>query len=296
MPPVNLGIFAKTFPRATVEEVFAAVGASGLRCVQFNFQSAGIPTMADAYPVLLLKRVQRAAAARAIAIAAVSGTWNMIHPDSRLRRAGLSRLRKLARACRWLGVPVITLCTGTRDPGDMWRHHPANDHPSAWKDLETTMSAAIRIARMHRLTLAIEPETGNVVNSPFKARRLLDTFKSPNLKIVMDPANLLRPEDLGHQREILAQAFALLGPDIILAHAKELGAEGQSGALAPGAGVLDWDHYLALLRSVNFKGPLILHGFAEADAVPSAIFVRGKIAAASNPAAQGTPSPPQPQT
>lgn len=290
MPPVNLGIFAKSYQRPTVEDVFAAVGTSGLRTVQFNFASAGIPTMADAYPVLLLKRVQRAAAARGITIAAVSGTWNMIHPDKRLRRAGLSRFTKLARACRWLGVPIITLCTGTRDPSDMWRHSPLNDQPSAWKDLEMTMKAALRVARMNRIILAIEPETGNVVNSPFKARRLLDSFKSPHLKIVMDPANLLRPDDLAHQREILEQAFALLGPDLVLAHAKELSAEGQSGALALGAGVLDWDYYLALLKSVKFNGPLILHGFNEADAVPSAIFLRAKIAAAAAPqGAQGTP-------
>lgn len=292
---MNLGIFAKTFQRPTVEDVFTAVSGCGLRVVQFNFANAGIPTMADAYPVVLLKRVQRAAAARGITIAAVSGTWNMIHPDSRVRRAGLSRLRKLARACRWMGVPIITLCTGTRDPSDMWRHNPANDLPAAWKDLEATMKVALRIARMNRVILAIEPETGNVVNSPFKARRLLDTFKSPNLKIIMDPANLLRPDDLSHQREILEQAFALLGPDIILAHAKELGADGKSGALMPGAGVLDWDYYLTLLRSVKFNGPLILHGFAEADAVPSAIFLRGKIAAAANPAPQGIPSPPTPK-
>ena len=289
MPRVTIGIFAKTFPRPTVEDVFTAVGSSGLRTVQFNFACAGIPTMADAYPVVLLKRIQRAASIRGISIAAVSGTWNMIHPDARVRRAGLSRLNKLARACRWLGVPLITLCTGTRDPNDMWRHHAANDLPAAWKDLENSMKVALRIARTNRCVLAIEPETGNVVNSPFKARRLLDTFKSPHLKIVMDAANLLRPDDLSHQREILAQAFALLGPDIGLVHAKEMSADGQSGTLVPGAGVLDWEYYLTLIQSVNYKGPLILHGFAEADAVPAAMFLRAKIAAAANPVPPAAP-------
>lgn len=156
------------------------------------------------------------------------------------------------------------------------------------------MQAALRIARTHRCTLAIEPETGNVVNSPFKARRLLDTFKSANLKIVMDPANLLRPDDMGHQREILEQAFALLGPDLVLAHAKELGPDGQSGNLAPGKGALDWDYYLTLLRSVKFNGPLVMHGFPEAEAVPSAIFLRSKLAGTPNPVAPAGPPPAAP--
>ncbi len=37
---MRLGIFAKTFTRPTVEEVFDAVRAHGLRCVQFNLSCA----------------------------------------------------------------------------------------------------------------------------------------------------------------------------------------------------------------------------------------------------------------
>ena len=33
----------------------------------------------------------------------------------------------LANACGALGTGIITLCTGTRDPDDMWRHHPGFD-------------------------------------------------------------------------------------------------------------------------------------------------------------------------
>ena len=36
------------------------------------------------------------------------------------------RLEVLAAACRWLDTRIITLCTGTRDPEDMWKWHPEN--------------------------------------------------------------------------------------------------------------------------------------------------------------------------
>src|SRR6185436_2860859 len=108
MSPVILGIFAKTFVRPSVEGVFDAVAQHGLRCVQFNFSSAGLPTVPEAVDPPLVERIRRAA--RSLSIAAVSGTFNMIHPDARHRRDGLRRLTLLARACAELGAPVLTLC------------------------------------------------------------------------------------------------------------------------------------------------------------------------------------------
>ncbi len=275
---MQLGLFARTFARSSVEEVFDAVARLHLRCVQFNFACAGLPGLPEAVPAELAERIRNAAGERRIAIGALSGTFNMIHPNVRLRREGLRKLEILARACARLGTRVVTLCTGTRDPENMWRGHADNGSPEAWRDLRVSLTKALTLANKHDLTLGIEPETSNVIDSAGKARRLLDEMKSPRLKIIIDPANLFHPGDLPRQREILEGAFDLLGGDLVLAHAKELATDGHSAGLALGAGVLDWDLYLALLRRVNFGGPLILHGFEEADAAASVRFLRDKMA------------------
>jgi sugar phosphate isomerase/epimerase len=131
----------------------------------------------------------------------------------------------------------------------------------------------VAIAEEFKLTLVIEPEVGNVVDSAAKARRLLDEMKSPRLKILMDGANLFHVDELPRMREILDEAFELLGGDIALAHAKELGGDGHAGGLALGTGVLDWDHYLALLNKANYNGPLVMHGFEERDVGTSVTFL-----------------------
>ena len=275
---MQLGLFARTFARPTVEEVFDAVGRLHLRCVQFNFACAGLPGLPEAVPAELADRIRRAADERRIAIGAVSGTFNMIHLNVRLRREGLRKLEVIAGACARLGSRVVTLCTGTRDRENMWRRHADNGSPEAWRDLRVSLTKALTIANKHDLTLGIEPETGNVVDSAEKARRLLDEMKSPRLKIIIDPANLFHPGELPRQREILEGAFDRLGSDLVLAHAKELAADGHPSGLAVGAGVLDWELYLALLRRVKFAGPIILHGFEEADAAASVRFLREKLA------------------
>src|SRR5262249_26021674 len=225
----------------------------------------------------LPQQIGAAAASRRVTIAAVSGTFNMIDPIRERRDAGLRRLGQLAGACALLGTKIITLCTGTRDPDDMWRGHPANGRPDAWADLRRAMEQALAIAEEHDLWLAVEPETANVVDSPAKAAQLLDELRSPRLKITLDPANLSRVEDLPDQRPILEAAFDLLGPDIVLAHAKDVRVvDGAVHHVAAGTGVLDYPHYLTLLRHVPV--PLIVHGLAEAEVEGALAFLRRSLA------------------
>jgi sugar phosphate isomerase/epimerase len=275
---MRLGIFAKTFARPSVKEVLGAVRAHGLDCVQFNMACAGLPSMPERIDAAVCNRIRSAAAARGVTLAAVSGTFNMIHPDPEKRRAGLNRLRVLAGACKLLGAPVVTLCTGTRDPEDMWRRHPDNDSAAAWRDLLDSMRVAVGAAEEAGVTLAFEPEVANVVDTARKGRRLLDEIGSPRLKVIMDGANLFHAGDLARMRDVLDEAFALLGPDIALAHAKDLTHDGEAGHAAAGTGLLDYDYYLALLHSCGYDGPLILHGLSEAQVEASVAFLRGKLA------------------
>lgn len=274
---MNLGIFAKTFLRPTVEEVFVAVARHRFHGAHFNFACAGLPSLPEQIDPALLQRIHRAAAQQRVVIVGVSGTFNMIHPDNRQRREGLQRLTTIAGACERLGTDLITVCTGTRDPDHMWRAHPDNDSASAWKDLTATMTKALTMADKYNVNLGIEPEIGNVVSSARHARRLLDEMRSPRLKIVLDPANLFHAGDLKRSDEILDEAFDLLGQDLAMAHAKELVTGGEAGGLALGEGVLDWDKYVALLGAAGFKGPIVLHGMEEKDVDRSLKFLRDKL-------------------
>jgi sugar phosphate isomerase/epimerase len=273
-----IGVFAKTFPRPTPEENLDAVRSHGLGVVQYNLACAGLPSLPERIEPRLAQRIGAAAALRGITIAGVSGTFNMIDPIRERRDLGMRRLRHLAGACAQLGTKIITVCTGTRDPDDMWRGHPANARPDAWVDLLQAMEQAIAIAEEYDLWLAIEPETANVVDSPAKARRLLNELRSPRLKIIIDPANIFRVEELPHQRAILDATFDLLGPDIVLAHAKDVRVvDGTVHHVTAGTGVLDYQHYLTLLSHIPV--PLIVHGLAEGEVARVLGFLRGVLAA-----------------
>ncbi len=265
---IEPGIFARTFSRPTLEETLDAVVSYGLHHIQFNLSCAGLPTLPDSIEPALVERIRRETNTRGITMSVVSGTYNMIHPDPDVRKQGLQRLRVLAAACKGMGTSIITLCTGTRDATDMWRWHPDNASDDAWTDLCSVMEEALRIAEDENVTLAFEPEQANVIYSAPRARRLLDTMRSSHLKVVIDPANLFTPDSARNLPTILDEAFAFLGPDIVIAHAKDRLSDG--GFAAAGTGLLDYNYYVRLLRSINFAGPLILHSLEEAQ-VPGAV-------------------------
>jgi sugar phosphate isomerase/epimerase len=275
--PIQIGVLLGTFRSGSLESRLDAVKASGLDCVQLSLDCAGLPMMPDEISPEFAAQVRREAASRGITIASVQGTFNMCHPDAEHRQAGLRRLRVLAEACPQLGVSRIHLCSGTRDRTSMWRRHPDNDTPEAWRDMAASMREAAGIAGKARMVLAFEPEVNNVVDSARKARRLMDEIGSPHLKVTFDAANLFHAGELPRMKEILDEAFTLIGRDIVLAHAKDLDHDGDAGHLAAGQGRLDYDRYVSLLHQYRFPGPLLLHGLTEAQMPGCVKFLQEKI-------------------
>ena len=274
---MELGIFSKHFERPVMEDAFDAVRFHGLTCVQFNFETASLETMPETIDHALCDHIREQMAQRGLSMAAVSGTFNMIHPDLDERRAGVDRLRELIGSCPSLGTSVITLCTGTRDSQRMWNHHPDNASPEAWEDLVASLEAVLPLAEEAGITLAFEPEVANVIDSCQKARRLLDQMGSRRLGVVIDGANIYHEGELPRMRDMLDEAFDVLADDVALAHAKDLDHDGEAGNLAAGTGLLDYDHYLSLLGQLEAPVPLILHGLEEDQVVDSVAFLRDKL-------------------
>lgn len=269
---MKLGIFNKVFERTDIEANLDAVAANKLTSIQLNLETLGGESMPTEIPSSLCRRVRAALDERQIELAAVSGTWNIIHPVD--GPAGLPRLRALAAACPALGAELITMCTGTCDPDYLWRAHADNDTPQAWQATLRAMAACAQIAEDADVTLVFEPEVNNVVNTALKARALLDEVASSHVQVVIDGANLFQMGQLARMQDVLDEAFQLLGADIRLAHAKDLETDGDAGHQAAGTGVLDYEHYLGCLHDIGFSGSVVMHSLDETQ-VPACIdFVR----------------------
>jgi sugar phosphate isomerase/epimerase len=273
---MKVGIFAKTFPGDTPAGVLAACHAAGFASVQYNMACSGLGSLPEVISEDSARQVADAAARTGIQLAAISATYNMTDPDARRRHSGRHAFAAIAGRAAEMGTTMLSVCSGSMDPHDRWRHHPANDEPQSWAEMCREFEIICDIAERHDIFVGVEPEVANIVSSAAKAAQLLAEFPGSRLRIILDPANILEDVPPDQHRRTIDAALDLLGPAIALAHAKD---RHDDGSVAPaGAGIVDWSHFLCGLSGIGFEGPLIAHGMTAGEAPAVATFLTDRIA------------------
>jgi sugar phosphate isomerase/epimerase len=272
---MKLGIFAKTFPGDRASTVLQAAKDAGYGSVQYNMACSGIGALPEEIAPEIVASVRDASLATCIEIAAISATYNMIHPDRIIREAGRRSFEAIAASANEMGSKLLTVCTGSCDAQDQWRHHPDNDTAAAWAEMITEFRLLVAIADRYDVLIGVEPELANVIRSPERARKLIDELGSDRVRIVFDPANLFEADTEERRRAVIDDAVVLLADRIEIAHAKDRNPDG-SFATA-GKGVIDYGAYVAALRRAGFSGSLITHGLADGEARGVADFLRKKL-------------------
>lgn len=267
-------------PLYAADVLFDRMHRLGFASVQFAFSSVSecgfVPTgsieIPAEIPASALAAIQAASARTGIPIAAVNGTFNMAHPDPDVRKEGIRRFPILCEAAKTLGAAYVTLCSGTRNPDDLWGPSADNDTPAAWEDMRDTVARCVGIAEKAGVTLAIESEASNIISTPEKARRIMDEVGSAHLKMILDCANLFHAGH-AHKDEVratLERAFACYGHDIVIAHGKDIREGDGIDFCATGRGIVDFAYTARLLREYGFSGDMFLHGIYDEAVMPEA--------------------------
>lgn len=261
---IPIGIFTKTFQRNSLVEVLQAVQENGYECVHFNFSSVGLASLPEEIPRLYIDEIKATQLKFDLPFVGVSATFNMAHPDQAIRSKGLLSLSAIAQSCAKLNIPMISLCTGSRNIKNKWAYHPENESRSAWLDMLETMQKAIAIAEEHDVYLGIEPEASNIVNNIAKAKRLLQEMQSDRLRIILDIANLFVSSDDLQIKALIEDAIQTLGDSVSMVHAKDRNEAGDF--VAPGMGIIPFDFLVEQLDKAKIACPIVAHGFHESSA------------------------------
>lgn len=272
---MEIGVFSRTYETGDLRETCECMTKQGIYHTQFNLSNAGLPVLPEDIREEETVRIREITGAFGIRMDALSGTFNMIDPDEEARRRGCAQFAVQCRTARELDIPVVSLCTGSKHPKSKWQWHEDNLKASSWDDLMRSTETVLKYAEDNHVYLGVETEAGNIINTPARARKYLDTVGSPWMKIIMDGANLFPPRQVPDMKSILSEAFALLGEDIILAHAKDFIVDGDISFRAAGCGILDFPYYIELLEKSGYQGPLIMHGLSRQQVPESKKFLEG---------------------
>jgi sugar phosphate isomerase/epimerase len=267
---LHLGIMSNVYAHLPVEEATAKIKAEGFGCVVTDFRFADVqfdPLKPDWEAV---KKIRTSFDRHRIRIVGLYGYTNIVDPHPARRAQGLARTEFVLAHAKRLGCANVSTETGTLNPQSEWVTSPENATEAGYQKCRAAIEKLVRLAEKTGAILSIEPYWQNIIDSIERAERLFRDVDSPALRLVMDPCNYYRKEDLPDTAPMLKEMFKRLGDKIIIAHAKDVKASAAGTDLpASGRGVLDYPLFLRLLLDLDREMPLLIEHVSWQD-VPRA--------------------------
>lgn len=273
MPKFIVGARLHDYGKGSPDELFGRVAADGFAAVQLAYKKCVpfVRSYADVTDALVAETV---AAEKAHSIqVAVLGTYVelAINDESRLKNA--ADFKSQLAVCKALGAG----CIGT-ETTSMEKQPAGTTRKEAQELLCRSLADILPAAEALGVTVAVEPVTYHSMNSAAATRHILDTMRSPNLKVIFDMSNLVDAGNVGAQDRIWNDVGELLGDQIVAVHFK-----GQ--AFAPDGGLLhtsledsltDYAGAFAMLRQLPQDAlPVLREEAVPARAASDIAFMRG---------------------
>lgn len=273
MPKFIVGARLHDYGKGSPDELFGRVAADGFAAVQLAYKKCVpfVRSYADVTDALVAETV---AAEKAHSIqVAVLGTYVelAINDESRLKNA--ADFKSQLAVCKALGAG----CIGT-ETTSMEKQPAGTTREKAQELLCRSLADILPAAEALGVTVAVEPVTYHSMNSAAATRHILDTMRSPNLKVIFDMSNLVDAGNVGAQDRIWNDVGELLGDQIVAVHFK-----GQ--AFAPDGGLLhtsledsltDYAGAFAMLRQLPQDAlPVLREEAVPARAGSDIAFMRG---------------------
>lgn len=180
---------------------------------------------------------------------AVLGCYlNLAHPDpvelKKIQNKYLAHIRFAAH----LGCGVVGTETGA--PNAEYKFVPECWSEEALQIFIKGVKPVVKYAEQMGVLLAIEPVVRHIVSTPERARQVLDEIDSPNLRIILDPVNLLDIHNYQEQDDIFERAIRLLGKDVAVLHVKDFVVEdGKLISVPVGQGQCHWDKIMPYMKA-----------------------------------------------
>lgn len=251
---MNIGLRMHDAAPGTLAERAQAIWKQGFTCVHLALSKTIGPQLMnpEAATPGLAAHVKKELGELDVAV--LGCYLNLTHPDEAAYRETLKKYKAHVQLARWMNAGVLGTETG--NPNAAYKYDPLRSHtPEALEMFIRRVTPVVECAERFGVTLAIEPVYDHIVYDGRAARKVLDAVRSDNLKIILDPVNLLHPDNFDRRDEVIAEAIDLIGEETVIVHMKDYVPGGEKyAACACGLGVMD---YRAILRFVKERKPYI---------------------------------------
>lgn len=248
---IRLGMRAHDIGPGSVEELAEKLAKTNLKCIQLALPKAinNISFKPGTFSPGLARYVRKALEAKDIDVAVLGCYINFMHPDLKERRKEFEKFKEHIRFAREFGAVIVGTESGSYNPD--FSFNDKNHTGEALAEFLTGLKELVQEAEKYNVIIGLEGVTKYVVNSPERIRQVLDIIDSNNLKIILDPVNLLSYENYKQQDEIIKKCFELFADDIMAVHIKDFVVEGNNireVAAGEGNGEFNFELFFELLK------------------------------------------------
>ena len=239
----------------TMEARAAKAREEGFSCVHLAYQKVlpGITFDAAALNEGLACCTKRVFREKSLDIAVLGCYLNLAHPDPAELRKIKSRYEGHLRIAALAGCSVVGTETGA--PNAQYKLDANTHSKQALDTFIRNLAEVVERAEDWGVSMAIEPVWNHIVYNADRAVEVLKAVRSPNLRIILDPVNLLCMENADNREEIFRDAFEKLRDHIAVIHIKDfVRRDGKLISVAAGTGEMRYEN---LLRMVKQSKPFV---------------------------------------
>ena len=240
---------AHDYGRQAPETLFSRIAADGFEGVMLAFQKAieGVSSYYDVTPEHIT-RVQKALQENKLALGTLGVYMELGLTVESARQKAVDQFLVGLRMASDMGLTQVASETTPM------QKQPAGTTPKeAYRCLVRSMEEVLPTAEELGISVCLEPVYYHALSDARLAKRLMDDLKSPNLKITLDPANLLDIPHFEDQYAVWDEAFTLLGDAIRIVHMKGIRAVNgkREKAARFSESILDYPYLFDCIKHLN---------------------------------------------
>ena len=215
-------------PKMPMEALFEEVRANGIDQIQLAFGKSisDYDFSPGHYSAGFAHYIDRLLKKNGIHVAVLGCYINPINPIESKRQAEVAKFIEHLKYAKIIGADMVGTETGRLSP-DM-KVTPETFTETAYQRLLKSMREIVPAAEKLGVTVGVEGVLDHTLYSPAMMQRFLEDIDSPNVEVILDSVNLIHPEEVSCQAEVIDQAFDYYGDKITMLHMKDFVFDGNN--------------------------------------------------------------------
>jgi len=257
MDTLRLGVRGHDMPKAPFDELVKSIADAGFCCTQLALAKAirDFDVSSGAMTSGMADYMKKVFEQNKVSVSVLGCYKNLANPDEAQLKKIIDSYMHHIRFAKFLECGMVGTETGAVNTE--YKFTPENHTDKALHIFIENLKRIVEYAEKMGVCIGIEPVYTHIMSNIERTRTVLDAVNSPNLRIILDPINLLNAENEKQHEKMIEEAFLVLGDEIDAIHLKDyVVKEGKIvyENITLGEGQFNIPHFLGILKE---KKPFI---------------------------------------